>query len=185
MRGRKTTPNGARERFFPSFFQILTRRHWPKITACMIRPGTNVNSACDHQRADEYRGHGPAVRIHLVPARPPDAERKHHQREDRQQVDRAPRAPQPDLMDPERAGGHERHQQDPDPAQRAMRQRSLRRGQLHRRQARTPPWRQRRAAGSQARHRAVVRGSSFPQTTVQPLATYRSSQSPPMLTSHN
>ena len=39
--------------------------------------------------------------LDLVPPRPPDAERQHHQCEDRQQMDRAPRAPEPDFMDEE------------------------------------------------------------------------------------
>jgi hypothetical protein len=40
---------------------------------------------------------------HPVTVRHPHARRKRDQGEDRQQMDRAPRADQPDLMDPERA----------------------------------------------------------------------------------
>jgi hypothetical protein len=65
-----------------------------------------------------------------VTVRPPHAEWKRHQREDRQQMDRAPGAYQPDLMDPERTDGHRYHQANPEPADRAMGQSSLRRSKL-------------------------------------------------------
>jgi len=50
-----------------------------------------------------------------------------HQHHDRQQMDRAPGADQPELVvvDPERTGGHGGHQDDPDPADGPVRQRSL------------------------------------------------------------
>jgi hypothetical protein len=61
-----------------------------------------------------------------------DREGEHREREDREQMDRAPWAPDAQLMDPERARRHRHHEQDPNPAKRAMGQRALGRGKLHR-----------------------------------------------------
>src|SRR5215813_12887452 len=57
-----------------------------------------------------------------------DREGEHREREDREQMDWAPWAPDAQLMDPERARRHRHHEQDPNPAKRAMGQRALGRG---------------------------------------------------------
>ena len=59
--------------------------------------------------------------------RPPYRERQHHQREDRQQMDRAERPDQTDLMTPERRRCHDRH---PAPTDGPVRQRALGRSEL-------------------------------------------------------
>src|ERR1700722_674667 len=84
----------------------------------------------DDQRARENRDHDQAMIPDLMTVRPPDGEWNRDQHQDREQVDRAPNSHQPDLMDPERTDGYGQHQADPDPAEGAMRQGSLRRCQL-------------------------------------------------------
>jgi hypothetical protein len=59
------------------------------------------------------------------------AERQHHQGEDRQEVNRAPRSEEAQLMNPERADADHEHQQHPQPAERAMRGCALRPAELH------------------------------------------------------
>jgi hypothetical protein len=66
-----------------------------------------------------------------VAARVQHRQRKHNQREDRQEMDRAERPDHLDLVNEERAQGNHRHQGDPDPADRAVRQRALGRRKLH------------------------------------------------------
>ena len=80
----------------------------------------------DHKRPGKNENHDAAMIGDPVTMCHPHTEWKRHQREDRQQVDRAPRADQPDLMDPERTDRHRDHQAHPDPADGAVRQRSLR-----------------------------------------------------------
>src|SRR5260370_36205235 len=84
----------------------------------------------DDKRTGENQDHDAAMIRDPVTVRHPYAEWERHQREDRQQMDRAPGTYQPDLMDPERTDRHRYHQAHPDPAERAMGQRSLRRGKL-------------------------------------------------------
>src|SRR5450631_4262044 len=86
----------------------------------------------DHKRPGKNENHDAAMIGDLVTVRLPHGERKHRQRKDRQQVNRAPRTDQPDLVDPERTDCHGRHQAHPDPADGAMRQRSLRCRELDR-----------------------------------------------------
>ena len=85
----------------------------------------------DNQSTGEDQDHDAAMIGDPMLVRLPDAEWNRHQREDRQQMDRAPGANQPDPMDPERTDRHRYHQANPDPADRAMRQGSLRRGKLN------------------------------------------------------
>ena len=60
--------------------------------------GRQREEAGDHQCASEEADHGGAVAPHRVVVGVPDAERQHHQREDRQQVDGAPQSPEVDLV---------------------------------------------------------------------------------------
>jgi hypothetical protein len=85
----------------------------------------------DDKRAGENQDHDAAVIGDAVTVRNPCPDWKHDQREDRQQMNRALRTYQPDLVDPERTDRDRYHQGYPDPAQRAMGQGPLRRGQLH------------------------------------------------------
>src|ERR1700683_204200 len=55
---------------------------------------------------------------------------QHDQRENRQQMNWTPRPPQPDGVNPEGADAARKHERDPHPADRAMRDRSLRRAEL-------------------------------------------------------
>jgi len=61
-----------------------------------------------------------------------DGERQHREREDREQMNRAPWPPHAQLMDPERGRRHDHHEHDPDPADGTMGQRPLGRGELQR-----------------------------------------------------
>jgi len=54
------------------------------------------------ERAGENPDHDPPMIDDAMPMREPHAERKHDQRENRQQMDRAPGTPEFDLVDPER-----------------------------------------------------------------------------------
>src|SRR4051794_24936145 len=101
MRGRKTTLSEPWRAVFPLVFPNTYEPSRTENNGVHNTPGYQRECARNQQRPDEYRGHGPAVRVHLMPARAPDPERKHHQREDRQEVDRAQRTPEPDLMNPE------------------------------------------------------------------------------------
>src|SRR5579863_7238148 len=59
--------------------------------------------AGDHQGADKDTDHGPAVALDRMVMGIPDAKRQHDQSENRQEMNRTPRSPQPELMNPERA----------------------------------------------------------------------------------
>jgi hypothetical protein len=72
----------------------------------------------DDKRTGENKHHDAAMIRNPVTVRHPQAEWKRHQREDRRQMDRAPGAHQPDLMDPERTDSHRYHQANPEPADR-------------------------------------------------------------------
>ena len=100
-------------------------------TSCMMRPGTKVNRPAISKRAGEHRDHRLAMPDYVVAACVQHGERQHDQREDRQKMDRAPDAPHPQLVDPERRRTDDRHQRHPDPADGPMRERSLRGGELH------------------------------------------------------
>ena len=126
----------------------------------MIRPGSSVNSPATTQRAGEDRDHRAAmVATRGACARATRASGSIDQREDRQQMDRAPRTDQPDLMDPERA---DRHGQ-PSAAPRSSRASdaaafpSARR--LHQRRARRRSSPRRHEAGSRERHSSSGAGS--------------------------
>ena len=56
----------------------------------------------DHQRTAKRQRHGEPMTDDIVAARAPHADRNDNQREDRQQVDRAPGTEQANLVDPER-----------------------------------------------------------------------------------
>ena len=114
----------------------------------MMRPGTNVKrpaitSAPRYSPIMVERWRDTAWRV-----RGPEPERQHHQREDRQQVDGAPRPPEPDLMHPERADGDDQHQGRPGVAERAMACGALDARQLHGAQHEGAQSRHRHAAGS-------------------------------------
>jgi hypothetical protein len=68
--------------------------------------------------------------LQAVPPRVKNADRQHDGRENGQQVNRAPWAPCPHLVDGSRRDDHGRHQCDPNPSGDAMTYRPLRRGQL-------------------------------------------------------
>src|ERR1700737_5491770 len=130
---------GQAERFFPSFFQRLTPRARLRAAALKRAAGTSSRALRaehdsvhdpprqqreqpgDDERARERKDHDAAMIRDAVAVRHPDPERKHRKREDRQQVDRAPRTEQPDLMDPERAEPPPGTQAPPDPPARAVR----------------------------------------------------------------
>src|SRR3978361_752720 len=131
MGGPKNNLKGAGRGVLPSVFPDTYARSMAEKYGVHDPAWSQRKQPRNHQRAGKNTDHGPAVRIHVVTMRAPDAEREHYQREDRQQMDRAPRTDQPDLMDPERTGRHHGHQANPDPAQRSMRQRSLGSRQLH------------------------------------------------------
>jgi hypothetical protein len=85
----------------------------------------------DHQRADKNGNHRPAVALHLMVARTPDRQRQHHERENRQEMDRAPRPPELQLVNEKRADRDREHEPDPDPAEGPVRQRALGGRELH------------------------------------------------------
>ena len=69
--------------------------------------------------------------VDRVAMRGPHRQRQRDEREDRKEMDRAPRPPQAQLMNPERARADDHHQGDPDPPDRAVRQGALLDGELH------------------------------------------------------
>src|SRR5262249_6061990 len=94
-------------------------------------PGQQRKRPGDYQRSDEQGHHGVAMLANSMTVRMPDRDRQHRQGEYGQQVDGAPRPPQPDLMNEKGAHAHHDHEGDPDPADRPVRQRSLRGGELN------------------------------------------------------
>ena len=92
--------------------------------------GRESENSRDHQRASKQADHGAAMAFGRVPVCGQNADRQHDQREDRQKMDRRPRPPQPDRMNEERGDADHEHQRDPDPAERAVRQRAFVRREL-------------------------------------------------------
>src|SRR6266568_8729793 len=86
----------------------------------------------DHQCADKQARHRPAMPLDVMSPRAEHRKRQHDQREQRQQMNGAPRPPQPDRVNEERADDHGEHQRRPDPAEQAVGDRPLRRGELDR-----------------------------------------------------
>ena len=96
----------------------------------MIRPGTSVNRPAMTSAPEKIRimiRRWSATRWRCA-CHTPSGDRD--QREDREQMDGAPWTPELDLLNPERADCHAKHQQHPDPADGAVRQRSLGRREL-------------------------------------------------------
>ena len=79
--------------------------------------------ASDDQTACENRDYRDPVTSHTMAVRVPNAERKHDEAEDRQQMNVAPWLAKLDLaaMYPERTDRDSRHQRDPGPAHGAVR----------------------------------------------------------------
>ena len=92
--------------------------------------GPERENAGDHQRARKQADHRLTMAQYVMPVRLPHRKRQHDQRKDRQQMDRAPWPPEPKLVNEERGHGDRRHEDDPDPAHGAVRQRALWRGKL-------------------------------------------------------
>src|SRR5688572_29619739 len=87
--------------------------------------------AGDDKPAGEYADHGPAVVPDFMPARAPDCKRQHHQRKDRQQMDRAPWSPKADFMDEKGGDADDHHDRNPEPAEGAVVDGAFRRRQLN------------------------------------------------------
>src|SRR3954470_23193405 len=92
----------------------------PNSTACMMRPGQKVKSPA----ITSAPVNSPTMALRWSLTRMTHGVdhrgREHDQCEDRQQMDRAPLTPYPQIMDPERRGGDGRHQRDPEPSDGAM-----------------------------------------------------------------
>jgi hypothetical protein len=58
-------------------------------------------------------------------------DRQHHQRKNREQMDRTPWTPQSKLVDEECGHAHDRHEHHPDPAGEPVTRRAFRQGNLH------------------------------------------------------
>src|SRR5215831_3551964 len=94
--------------------------------------------ARDQQGSAKEADHRLSVALHAMAVRLPDAQRKHYERKDRQEMDRAPRPPGPDLMHPERARRHDQHERRPGVAERTVLRGALDARQLHRAQDKGP-----------------------------------------------
>src|SRR5262245_15362107 len=86
----------------------------PNTTACMMRPGARVKrpaitSAPTKIATMARRCRSTRWRLACM------GQWKHRQREDREQMDRAPRIPDPQIVDEERTHRHDHHERDPDP----------------------------------------------------------------------
>ncbi len=69
----------------------------PNRTRCMMRPGTSVKIPAIDQGAAEQPEHRELMAAHAMHARKIDRRRKHQQNHDREQMDGAPRSPDPRL----------------------------------------------------------------------------------------
>ena len=65
----------------------------------MMRPGTKVNSPAIKRAPAKMLDHGAPMTADIVAMGGPDRERQHHQREDRQEMDRTPDAPHSELLE--------------------------------------------------------------------------------------
>ena len=102
----------------------------PNSTACMMRPGQKVKSPAI--TSAPVNSPTMALRWSLAMTHGMDhGGREHDQCEDRQQIDRAPLTPHPQIVDPERRRGDGHHQRDPEPADGAMGQGALGCRKLH------------------------------------------------------
>ncbi len=97
----------------------------------MIRPGTKVNSPAISSAPANIAIMALRCWVTWWRRACRTANGSVDQREDRQQMDRAPRAPHPHIVDPERRDADDQHQRHPDIAERPVRQRSLGRGELN------------------------------------------------------
>jgi hypothetical protein len=95
----------------------------------MMRPGKKVNSPATTS-AGEERGHRLAMPGHVVTARMKYRQRQHHQRKDGDQMNRAPRSPNAQLVNPESRHADRQHEQHPNPSYGPMGNCPLRGGQL-------------------------------------------------------
>ncbi len=88
--------------------------------------------ACDDQTANEQPDHGASMAVDHMAVCREHGKRKRDQHIDRQQVDWAPGAPYPQLVNEQRARGDQKYERDPNPADTAMRPRSFRGSELKR-----------------------------------------------------
>ena len=68
--------------------------HSPIATACMMRPGRNVKAPAITSAPKKMAIMTRRFFLHRMPARMPNGEREHDQRENRQQVNGTPRPPE-------------------------------------------------------------------------------------------
>src|SRR2546423_13176484 len=101
--------------------RFIALRSGPENARMHDAPGKQGEQSGDHQRAEKQSAHRSPVPLDLMAPRQPHSQRQHQQSENRQEMDRAPRSPQPDLMDEERAYNHGQHQPRPRPAEQAVR----------------------------------------------------------------
>ena len=99
---------------------------WPNTTACMIRPGSSVNSPATTSAPVKMA----IIALRCRSTRWRRACTTASGSEDREQMDRAPPTPDAQVVDPERVRRHGDHKRNPDPADGAMGQRPFGRGEL-------------------------------------------------------